>query len=81
LRQSHLSPYERPLRNHDFELFAAPCRRGDRRAFSLPHVRLAHGLPSIQRYLDAVYRLDRRLLRAVPALRRYASVHVFELIK
>ena len=81
VRQAHVSPFERPLRNSQIEYVAAPFRRGDARAFALPHARLAHVLPGIKRHLDAVYRIDERLLRSLPALRYLASIHVFELIK
>jgi SAM-dependent methyltransferase len=81
VRQADVSPYERPLRAQDIEYLAMPFRRGESRAFALPPVRMAHVVPGLRRHLHPVYVLDRRLLTSVPALRHYATVNVFELIK
>jgi SAM-dependent methyltransferase len=81
VRQADVSPYEHPLHDPDIDDLAAPFRRGEARAFALPHVRVAHAVPGLRHHLTPIYRVDRRLLRTFPPLRHYAAVRVFELLK
>src|SRR5262249_30192665 len=55
-RAPDVSPYERPLTSAELERFAAPFRRGQTRAFSLPFVNLAQALPPLRRYIHGAYR-------------------------
>lgn len=80
-RAPDISPYERPLTDPELREFAAPFTSTRSRAFNLPFVPLAEFLPIVKKRMDAVYRADRRLLRLVPALRSYAGIRVFEVVK
>jgi SAM-dependent methyltransferase len=75
-----VSPYERPLTGAELLAFARRFRSFHARAFALPHVALARVVPAAKRYIDAAYRLDRRLLALKP-LAHFAGVRVFEVTK
>jgi SAM-dependent methyltransferase len=76
-----VSPYERPLFDRELNAFAAPFRECTTRAFALPHVRVGELLPGWRRNPEALYRTDKAMLSAVPALARYASIRVLTLTK
>lgn len=76
-RAPDISPFERPLTDPELREFAAPFSSLQARGFSLPHVRAGHLLGLRGKRLDALYRSDRTLLRAVPALGRYTAIRVF----
>lgn len=80
-RAPDVSPYERPLTDAELRAFAAPFASMRSRAFNLPFVPLAEFVPVVKRRMNAVYRADGALLRRFPALRYYAGVRVFEVIK
>jgi len=76
-----VSPFERPLFDRELRAFAAPFRTCQMRAFGLPHVRVGELLPGWRRNPDALYQTDAKLLAALPALARYASIKVVTLEK
>ncbi len=76
-----VSPFERPLTDGELREFAAPFSSVRVRAFGLPHVQLGQVLPIVKTQVDALYRTDRALLRAAPALAYYAGIRVFELTR
>jgi SAM-dependent methyltransferase len=80
-RAPDISPFERPLTDLELRDFAAPFSSLHVRSFSLPHVRAAHLLPLSGKRIDALYRSDRAVLRAVPALSRYAAIRVLEVTR
>jgi SAM-dependent methyltransferase len=79
-RAADVSPFERPLTDHDIDAFASGFQRGRSRSFSLPHVNLAQVLP-IGDHVHKAFRLDGVLLQRFPWLEPYTSGRVFELIK
>jgi SAM-dependent methyltransferase len=81
LRAPDISPFERPLTDEELERFAARFGSMRVRAFGLPHVQIAQWLPFLRRKVNALHRGDRALLRAIPALRYYASIRVLELTR
>jgi SAM-dependent methyltransferase len=80
-RQPDLSPFERPLTDAELTEFARPFTSATRRAFCLPHVPIGTRLPIVKKQVDRLYRSDRAILRAVPALEYYAGIRVMELTK
>ena len=80
-RAPDVSPYERPLFDRELQAFAAPFRECRSRAFGLPHVRVGERLPPWRKDPHALYRTDKAMLAAVPALARYASIRVLTLTK
>jgi SAM-dependent methyltransferase len=80
-RHPDVSPFERPLTDHEIGRFASHFFRGRARAFFLPHVSVANRLRVSGRPLHVCYRLDRWLLRTFPTLTRFATIKVFELEK
>ena len=81
LRFGHISPFERPLTSRALTEFASRLGPHDCRLFSLPHVRLSRLLPLVRDHDAPLYRLDRLLLRRVPALRPYAGNAVVAVTK
>ncbi len=80
-RAPDISPFERPLFDRELRAFAAPFRECRTRAFGLPHVRVGELLPPWRRDPAALYRTDKTMLAAVPALARYAAIRVLTLTK
>lgn len=76
-----ISPFERPLTDAELTRFAQGFQSIRGRYFCLPHVRLGQRLPLSRRRLDALYRMDAALLRRLPALWKYATIRVIELVK
>ena len=76
-----ISPFERPLTDAELRGFAAPFSAVRIRAFGLPHVLLGQVLPVVKNQVDRLYRSDRALLRAIPALSYYAGIRVIEVTK
>jgi ubiquinone/menaquinone biosynthesis C-methylase UbiE len=80
-RQPDVSPFERPLRFDEVDEFVSTFRASQRRTFELPFVQLSRVCrvsPILQSW---AYNVDRRLLRRLPQLGRFASVIVFEVYK
>jgi ubiquinone/menaquinone biosynthesis C-methylase UbiE len=80
-RAPDISPFERPLTDEELREFAAPFSSVRVRAFGLPHVQVGQVLPVVRRRVAALYRSDRALLRAVPALSYYAGIRVIEVVR
>jgi SAM-dependent methyltransferase len=80
-RAPDISPYERPLTDAEVAEFAKGFSRWSVRAFALPHVQIGQVLPVLRARVAQLYEWDRRLLRAMPWLTRYASIRVMELVK
>lgn len=80
-RAPDISPFERPLTDEELRGFAAPFSGVRIRAFALPHVLLGQVLPVVKTQIDRLYRSDGALLRALPALSRYAGIRVIEVTK
>jgi len=80
-RAPDISPFERPLTDEELRGFAAPFSAARVRAFALPYVLLGELLPVVKKQVDRLYRSDRALLRAMPALRHYAGIRVIEVTK
>ncbi len=77
-RSANVSPFERPLTDNELEEFALPFSGYESRAFSLPFVNLIETLVPSSRLLHLAYRLDGKILNAMPALRFYGSIRVME---
>jgi SAM-dependent methyltransferase len=80
-RAPDISPFERPLTDQEIRAFAAPFSAVQVRPFSLPHVLAGQVLPVVKNQVDRLYRSDRALLRAIPALSYYAGIRVIEVTK
>jgi SAM-dependent methyltransferase len=80
-RAPDISPFERPLTDSELREFAAPFSSVRARAFNLPHVPLGALLPMVKKKPDLLYRSDRTLLHAIPALSYYAGIRVIEVTK
>ena len=80
-RQPDISPYERPLRRAEIDEFARRFELCRSRVFGLPFVRAAELLGTSKRVQNKSYALDAHLIARYPALRRCASIIVFELRK
>ena len=80
-RSDDISPYEHPLTSRQIAQFAAPFSQVADRAFTLPHVRLAHHLGLFAKSVDRLYRIDAALLKRYPRLQLYSAVRVIELAR
>jgi ubiquinone/menaquinone biosynthesis C-methylase UbiE len=80
-RAPDISPYERPLTDAELKEFATGFSRWSVRAFALPHVQVGQVLPIVKAYWQALYEMDRTILRRAPWLARYASIRVISLTK
>lgn len=80
-RAPDISPFERPLTDGELRDFCAPFSAVRLRAFCLPHVQLGQVLPVVRKRVAALYRSDRALLRALPALSYYAGIRVIEICR
>jgi SAM-dependent methyltransferase len=80
-RNADVSPFEGPLTDEEIEAFARHFRRGRTRVFALPYISVANALQLTGRPLYSLYRVDGKLLRALPTLSRFATVKVFEVEK
>ena len=80
-RAPDISPFERPLTDAELARFARGFSSVSVRAFALPHVQVGQVLPVVRNYWRTLYRIDQRLLEAVPLLRRYASIRVIHLTR
>jgi SAM-dependent methyltransferase len=80
-RAPDISPFERPLTFAEIEAFASRFQTFRSRAFALPLVQVARvaRLPAVCQRL--AYASSAALLGRLPALRRFASVVVFEVRK
>jgi len=77
----NVSPFERPLLSQELEDFSRPFSARTVRAFSLPFVNASEALPPLRRYIDPAHAWDRRLLKRIPALTRFAGIRVIHLVK
>lgn len=80
-RAPDISPYERPLTDEELKSFASEFQKWSVRAFALPHVQVGQVLPVVRNYWRTLYEVDRRVLRRVKWLERYASIRVISLTK
>ena len=80
-RDPEVSPFERPLTDHELEEFAAGFTSYRSRAFTLPYINLARILPGARRYTDNLYHLDKAILQKLPPLGYYATTRVVEMVK
>jgi SAM-dependent methyltransferase len=80
-RQPDVSPFERPLTDGELRAFAKRFSSCRTRPFRLPHVALGEKIPIVRKRVGLLYRSDRALLRAFPALAYYAGVCVLEVTK
>jgi SAM-dependent methyltransferase len=81
-RAADVSPYERPLTDAELAAFGRGFTPGRSRGFRLPTTGLLEAVPPLQqRFGDASYGWDAALLRRFPALARYATIRVMELIR
>jgi SAM-dependent methyltransferase len=78
-RAPDVSPYERPLTDHELRAFAAPFSAVRARAFGLPFVAAGQLIPWVEHRMDAIYRADAWLLRRFPRLAHFAGIRVIEL--
>ena len=76
-----VSPYERPLTEKELRAFSSKFVGFNSRAFSLPFVNLIETVGFSGKVLDNAIRLDGVILKAMPFLRRFAAVRVFEMKK
>ena len=80
-QQPNVSPFEHPLTEKDVKILTSEFTSYAGRDFQLPHVRVAKILHFRQKLIPSIYRVDRKLLDRYPALGRYATVRVMELVK
>ena len=80
-RAPDISPFERPLTDAELARFANGFSAVSVRAFALPHVQVGQVLPFVKNYWRALYASDRKMLDALPPLRKYASIRVIHLTK
>ena len=80
-RAPDISPFERPLTDHELRAFAAPFSSSRVRPFLLPHVQLGQVLPVVKNYWQRLYAVDGALLRSVPVLQHFAGIRVIEVTK
>ncbi|HEY0427324.1 MAG TPA: class I SAM-dependent methyltransferase [Pyrinomonadaceae bacterium] len=79
--QPDLSPFERPLTDHELKEFAAAFSGYQSRAFSLPFVNLVEVLSLPEKILHSAIKIDGRVLKTAKFLHYYASVRVIEITK
>jgi SAM-dependent methyltransferase len=76
-----VSPFERPLTDHEVTSFGEPYIRRSR-TFQLPTSSIADFLPVWSGHaVNFCARMDYQLLRRFPALAYYGAVKVFEMVK
>lgn len=81
-RSPEVSPFERPLTDKELKNYADGFSSFRTKAFMLPTTNLINVLPhSLQRRADLRYQWDAELLKRFPALARYATVRVVEVVK
>ena len=80
-RAPDVSPYERPLTTAELKAFAHGFAIVAWRAFSLPFVNLVQAVPALMPYIHPAYRLDKKLLRAMPGLSHFGGIRVIALRK
>ena len=76
-----ISPYERPLTDHELRSFANGFSVTRTRAFCLPHVLVGQRIPVIRSHHQQLYRSDAALIRNLPPLSYYAGIRVLEVTK
>jgi ubiquinone/menaquinone biosynthesis C-methylase UbiE len=76
-----VSPFERPLTDPELRQFALVFRSYEVRAFWLPFVNVALVVPRLGRYVKALSKVDRAVLRGAPFLESFASIRVFQVTK
>jgi SAM-dependent methyltransferase len=76
-----VSPYERPLTDAELLNFSREFTFFHARAFSLPFVNLIETLGFDGALLNFAIRTDGVILRALPILKHFAAVRVFEVTK
>jgi SAM-dependent methyltransferase len=76
-----VSPFERPLTHDELREFASGFTLARSRDFRLPYQGLAMLLPVLRNYEKELLQFDDQLLQRFPALRYYATVRVFEMVK
>ena len=80
-RAPDISPFERPLTDHELRAFATPFSSSRVRPFLLPHVQLGQVLPVVKNYWQRLYAVDGALLRSIPVLQHFAGIRVIEVTK
>ena len=81
-RAQDVSPFERPLSHKELAQYADGFSSYRARAFRLPTTNLVYTLPPLERRLSrACHRFDAAVLKMIPALSRYATVSVMEMVK
>lgn len=81
-RAQYVSPFERPLSHKELAHYADGFSSYRAKAFRLPTTNLVYTLPSLERQLSrACHRFDAAVLKMIPALSRYATVSVIEIVK
>lgn len=76
-----VSPYERPLTEAELQDFSAQFTGFKSRAFSLPFVNLVEILGISEKLLHFAIRIDGKILKALPFLKHFAAIRVFEIHK
>ncbi|HET6893303.1 MAG TPA: class I SAM-dependent methyltransferase [Pyrinomonadaceae bacterium] len=81
-RAQDVSPFERPLSHKELAQYADGFSSYRARAFQLPSTNLVYALPPLKHQLSrACHRFDAAALKMIPALSRYATVSVMEMVK
>jgi SAM-dependent methyltransferase len=80
-RAPDVSPFERPLRTKELKEFARGFTVHAWRAFSLPFVNLTWVVPALRPRIHDAYRIDKRLLAAVPWLSHFGGIRVIAIGK
>lgn len=75
-RAPDVSPFERPLRTKELKEFARGFTVHAWRAFSLPFVNLTWVVPALRPRIHDAYRIDKRLLGAMPWLSHFGGIRV-----
>lgn len=80
-RSPDVSPFERPLTDGELRRFADGFSSFHAKVFQLPSTNLIKLLPPLRPLLKHCYAWDAALLKRVPALRRFATTSVLEMVK
>lgn len=77
-----VSAFERPLTDDELAQYANEFSSYSTKAFRLPTTNLVNVLPTLERRLSrACHRFDAAVLKRVPALSRYTTMRVIEMVK
>jgi SAM-dependent methyltransferase len=80
-RSPDVSPFERPLTDHELEDFAQGYASFRARSFTLPTSSIFQIVAPLRRYASASLHWDARLLRAFPPLAYFSSVKVIQMTR